>query len=563
MKRKGEIMLHAHDLGWPAEVTERYRAQGYWQNETLNTFLRDLAEQHGHQTAVIDGDVHLSYADLKRVADKAAAGFSAFGLKAGDHVVVQLPNCWQFVVTLFALSRLGVTPVLALPAHRLLEISAFAEMVDAKAYICADAAGGFDYRRMARELKQKHSGLQHIIVIGEAEEFHSFNTLLESEANLPEDPVTPDSLLWFLLSGGTTNVPKLIGRLHCDYLCAVRHNVIANGFDATTVYLAALPMAHNFPLSSPGILGVLQCGGTLVIALTPDPDTCFDLMDTYKITDTALVPPAAILWCDMVELLERERTFPSLRSIQVGGARVGEELVRRVIQVFGCRVQNVFGMSEGLISMTRLNMDEEKVARTQGFPVCPADEVRIVDSSGCEVQDGMVGELHIRGPYTIHTYFKRPDANVGSFTKDGFFRTGDLARRRGDGCLVVEGREKDQIQRGGEKITPEEVENVLVTCKGIRDAVLIGVPDKILGELICAFILVYEQRDEADLNALSLRVYLQNKGLTAFKIPDQFIFVTSFPRTAVGKNNRKELSAQLLEQYYQYTSTLQGGEHVS
>lgn len=553
-------MLYAHDLGWPEKVIERYRAEDYWREETLSTLLNDLARKHAGHTAVIDGELRLTYAELEQTAIQAAAGFKALGLEAGDTVVLQLPNSWEFVVAFFALARLGVAPVMALPAHRWAEISAFVEAADAKAYICADEAAGFDYRQLARQLQQRHPGLEHVIVRGEAEEFVPFHTLPEMFSGLPQDSARPDSLLCFLLSGGTTSTPKLIARVHCEYLCSARHNAAANGFDASTVYLATLPMAHNFPLAAPGLLGTFLCGGTLVIAENPDPDTCFDLIDRHGVTSTALVPPAAILWCDMAELLERERDFPSLRNIQVGGSRVSEELARRTGRVFGCRLQNVFGMSEGLVSMTRMDMDEETVCSTQGKPVCPADEFRIVDGAGNEVPDDTVGGLQIRGPYTIHAYYKRPDANAESFTDDGFFRTGDIARRRPDGCLVLEGREKDQIQRGGEKITPEEVENVLVTCQGVRDAVLVGIPDQHMGERICAFIHVHEH-DDAAVSERALRLFLQDRGLTTFKIPDQFVFVPSFPCTAVGKNNRRRLREQLLEQYRQNITGVKGAEH--
>lgn len=528
-----------------------YRAAGYWRDVTTTSLLRDAAARHGQHVAVIDGDIRLTYADLEREAMRTAAGFAALGLRPGDHVVVQLPNCRQFLAAFFGLARLGVAPVLALPAHRIAEITAFARSTEAKAYICADTAAGFDYRGLARELRANAPTLQHVVVVGEAEEFVPFDELPSAASALGEDPVSPDSLLCFLLSGGTTNIPKLIPRVHCEYLCCARYNALANGFDAETVYLAALPMAHNFPLAAPGVLGTLQCGGTLVIAEIPEPSMCFELMDAHGVTNTALVPPAAILWCDMAELLGRVGSFPGLRNIQVGGARVGEELVRRMMRVFGCRIQNVFGMSEGLVSMTRMDMSEDTVCKCQGFPVCPGDEFRIVDASGREAPDGVIGGLEIRGPYTVHAYFNQPDANADSFTADGFFRTGDLARRRPDGCLAVEGREKEQIQRGGEKIIPEEVENVLVTCEHVRDAVLAGIPDKVLGERICAFIFVHEDEGRAEhgLSERFLRRFLQDAGVATFKIPDQFVLLTSLPVTAVGKNNRRKLRERLLAEY--------------
>ena len=546
-------MLTAKKLGWTETDIARYHTAGYWRRETMNTFLCSLAEQHGTATALIDCNVSLSYTNLLEQSSKLASSLAELGLRAGDHAVVQLPNSWQFVITLFALSRLGVCPVLALPAHRLTEISAFAASVRARIYFCADIVSNFDYRTLARKLQVAVPSTEFVVVSGNAQEFLCLEQLIDAGTaeKLPMDVVTPESLFCFLLSGGTTNIPKLIPRLHCDYLCCARYCMLASEMNRDTRSLISLPAAHNFPLCAPGLLGTLMAGGTIVMASSPEPTACFDLIDLHRITHTALVPPAAILWCDMAELLERQHSFPSISLIQLGGARVSSELVIRTAAIFDCTIQNIFGMSEGLISTTRHTMPDRAIAESQGIPVCPADEYRIVDAENRPVPIEVSGSLQIRGPYTIKAYYNNPLANQTSFTQDGFFCTGDNARQTQEGWLVIEGREKDQIQRCGEKIIPEEIENLLVTFKGVRDAVLTGVGDNILGERCCAFIFVHEKQSDY-ITERKLRNYLHKLGVASFKIPDQFIFVTTLPATAVGKNNRKKLRESLLKEYNSY-----------
>src|SRR5690606_32527412 len=194
--------------------------------------------------------------------------------------------------------------------------------------------------------------------------------------------------------------------------------------------LAALPAAHNFPMSSPGFLGVLHAGGTVVLAPDPSPKSALALIETERVTITAVVPPIALLWLDAVEHgTQRDRDLSSLRVLQVGGAKFAPEAARRVRPVLGCTLQQVFGMAEGLVNYTRLDDPEDIATTTQGRPLSPADEIRIVDDADRPVPDGEVGHLLTRGPYTIRGYYRADEHNAAAFTADGFYRTGDLVRR--------------------------------------------------------------------------------------------------------------------------------------
>ena len=338
-------------------------------------------------------------------------------------------------------------------------------------------------------------------------------------------------------------MPKLIPRAHDEYFYSVRASALVSGLTHASVYLAALPVMHNFALSSPGALGVLWSAGTLVLSETGAPDITFELIQKHKVTITALVPPLALTWMNTYESLKENAERPNLSSLkvlQVGGAKLSEAAARRVPLVLNCQLQQVFGMAEGLVNYTRLYDDPDVIYTTQGRPLSSADEIRIVDDTDTPVPLGETGHLLTRGPYTIRGYFRAEEHNAKSFTAEGFYRTGDLVSMTKDGYLVVEGRAKDQINRGGEKIAAEEIENHLLTHECIHDAALVAMPDEYLGERSCAFI-VLRHTQNPPLKTKDILRFLHQRELAAYKIPDRIEFIESLPKTKLGKINKKTL----------------------
>lgn len=523
--------------GWPADDADRYRRLGYWQDQTFGQMLRQQAGQ-GQRLALIGGHQRWSYRELDQRADQLASGFKSLGIAAGDRVVVQLPNIPEFFAVFFALTRLGALPVLALPAHRETEIQSFLTQTEAVAYIIVDRHWSFDYRELARSLHSQIESLQHIVVVGEAQEFCPLDPLYLPATTLPEP--NAEAVAFFQLSGGSTGVPKLIPRTHADYLYSVRISAEICRLTADSVYLVALPASHNFPLSSPGSLGTLSAGGRVVLARHPNPDDAFALIAQEQVTITALVPPLVPIWLEATAT--RRRDLSSLQVLQVGGAKLPLEVARRISPRLGCQLQQVFGMAEGLVCYTRLDDPAEIMLTTQGRPLSPADEIRVVDDLDREVSPGEVGHLLTRGPYTIRGYYRAPAQNRRAFTQDGFYRTGDIVRLTSTGNLVVEGRAKDQINRGGEKISGEEVENHLLAHPSIHNAAVIALPDRFLGELSCACLVV---RNGTALNAEQVKGFLRDRGLAPYKIPDRFEWLSALPQTGAGKIDKKTLRAKL------------------
>lgn len=523
---------------WPEEFARRYREAGYWAGETLFQCLQRLATTHPQRTAVLDARGAVTYRQLWQRARGIAASLEARGLRPKDRVVVQLSNRIEWFEVGFALWRLGAVPVLAQPAHRLFELLHFFKQSDAVAYVADAVVGGFDYRELATALAERCSTLREAFIVGEAGPHTPLSTLYGDG-----DPVSPGPLAsqvaLMQLSGGSSGAPKLIPRTHDDYLYSVRQSAAICGWSASSVYLAALPVAHNFPLSSPGALGALSVGGKVVLSDSPAPEVALPWLQHEGITALALVPPLVPVWLRAAE--RRGVNLRRLSLFQIGGAKLDERLALECYERVGGALQQVFGMAEGLVNYTRPQDGLESILKTQGRPLSEADELRIVDDRDMEVAPGEVGHLLTRGPYTIRGYYRAMRYNREVFTSDGFYRTGDRVRSTPRGQLVVEGRAKDQINRGGEKIAAQEVEAQLRETGLVEDAALLAEADPFLGERSVACVVI---RD-AEPNSRSLRKALRQRGIAEYKLPDRFVFLGSLPHTAVGKVDKVTLRHRL------------------
>lgn len=411
---------------WPPALVARYRAAGHWRGETLPGVLRERATLFADDIAVVGREVRLSYAALWQEAGRIGAGLLARGLVPGDRVVVQLGNTPAFVTVVCGLFRAGLIPVYALPAHRFTEVRHVLDKAQARGYIAADRQDGFDYRVLARELQALLPALQHVLIVGDAAEFGAVDSLQGDAALLPPDP-DPQSVAFLQLSGGSTGLSKLIPRTHDDYIYSFRASNDICGITRDSVYMVALPAAHNFPMSSPGFLGALYAGARVVMSPGPGPDAAFPLIARERVTCVGLVPPLALLWAQAAATTAHD--LGSLQVLQVGGAKLVPEAAHRVIDSLGCRLQQVFGMAEGLVNYTRLHDPLDVVVGTQGRPISPDDEVLVVDDHGHPVAEGGIGHLLTRGPYTIRAYHNDPAANARSFTEDGYYRTGDMVQQ--------------------------------------------------------------------------------------------------------------------------------------
>jgi 2,3-dihydroxybenzoate-AMP ligase len=342
------------------------------------------------------------------------------------------------------------------------------------------------------------------------------------------------------LSGGTTALPKLIPRTHNDYVYNAKQSAIAAGFDAETIFLAVLPTAHNFTLGSCGMLGAWWNKGKVIISAATDAASVFSLVQKERITVIGAAVPLVVLWVNSGEAGRYD--LSSLKVLQNGGARLAPELRKKVREVLGAFPQEVYGTAEGLLNYVRLDDPEEMVMESSGRPVSPADEVKVIDDDENILPFGVVGELATRGPYTVCGYFRAPDRNKTAWTSDGFYKMGDLVRMNEKGYIFTEGRKKDVINRGGEKINVEEVENLILSYPKVKNVAIVAMPDPIFMERACAYVIL--KAGEA-MTFKELSTYLLTKNIAKFKLPERLEVVNEFPLSPAGKILKRDLRADI------------------
>ena len=524
---------------WPADLASRYRAKGYWAGSTLGEAFDRAVATYAHREAVVDGPKRITYQELGQLVNRFALYLARQRITSGKRVVFQLPNVWEFIVAYFACLKVGAIPLTCLPAHRHAEIEYLTKLTEAAAWLIPSEFRKFDYIAMAEELREGLPSLQEIIVVGE--HASSGMTLMSDRLNdpmedrVPKDTLAklrpdPDAPAVFQLSGGTTGLPKVIPRTHNDYLYNSLESAVASNFNSESVLLVSVPIAHNFPLACPGIQGAIFLGAKVVLSSGPEPEMVFNLIERERATWIPAVPAMAINWLN--HPLLHHTDLSSLKTLCVGGSRLNPEPARRVLTQMGPVLTQVFGMAEGLLCYTREGDPEEVLVETQGRPISPGDEIRIVDDNNHEVPAGEIGELVCRGPYTIRGYYRAEEHNRVAFTPDGFYRTGDMVRIHPSGNLVVEGRKKDLINRGGEKINAEEMENLILAHPAVINATLVAMPDPILGERACAYVIL---RPGESLTLENLTHFLEERRIAKFKFPERLEVVERFPTTAVGK----------------------------
>jgi 2,3-dihydroxybenzoate-AMP ligase len=530
---------------FPPEYAARYRARGYWADKSLRDEFRVVFERYAERVALVDGERSFTYADVDRLSTNLALNLLDLGLKPLDRVILALPNVAEFVILYFALQKIGAIPIAALVTHRFAEISQFAHLSGATAVATPDKTRDFDFSAMVKRVQAEAPALELAIVYGEAAEgTHSLVDLIAKPAT--RDPKSLDAIVLdptdpciFQLSGGTTGIPKLIPRTHNDY--AYNSKVASEWceIDETSVLLIVLPIAHNLPLACPGIQGAMLNGGRVVISASTRPPDVFAEIQRNRVTHVKVVPALLIRFLNDPTIGDYDLT--SLRAIQSGGQRLQPEtrlLANRLLP--GAFIQENFGMSEGTLMFVRRTDPEAMRLNTVGVPVSPDDEVRLVDEDDNIVAPGEVGELLARGPYTLRGYFGVPEYNARQFTSDGFYRSGDLMRLDPSGGYVVEGRKKDLINRGGEKISAEEIENLILSHPAVKNVACIPVPDPDMGERMCACVIL---RDGASLTFDELKAFLIAKEIAKFKLPERMELMSDFPLSTFGKVSKKDLVA--------------------
>jgi 2,3-dihydroxybenzoate-AMP ligase len=539
---------------FPLDRAERYLRDGLWRPEPLGTALRAAMARRPDGTALVTAEVRWTHRELDERSDAFAAGLlAATSLRPGDRMMVQLGNVAETVVAYYGMVKAGIVPVCTLPQHGEREIGLLAEHTGARGHLVQADFRGRDLVGSAMRLAAAVPALVTLVVVRGAAPGGSlsFDAVLaaghgsDALAALHTVAPDPDSVVVLQLSGGTTGLPKVAPRRHQEYAYNSRVWAETLELDETSVVLHPLPIMHNA-----GIAAALQpahlVGGTCVLAQSADAGPVLGLIAAERVTVMPVVPPAVA-----IRLLEhpdaRETDLSSLTRFVVGGQRPSAGLLDRLESELGIPTQQMFGMAEGMFLYTPPDTPLRVRRTTVGTRVCAADEVRVLQvGSDEEVPDGTVGELACRGPYTIPGYHRAAAHDAATFTADGFYRTGDLVTRHvvdGRDFYAIDGRIKDVINRGAEKIHADEVEELLVRHPGVSRAAVVAMPDPVLGERICAYLV--PEDGAAPPTLADVAAFLLGQGLAKFKLPERVESVEAFPLTSVGKVSKKDLRADI------------------
>ena len=534
---------------FPKEFAAKYREKGYWQDKSLAHEFGVVYQKYSDRVALIDGDQEFTYSQIDRITTNLALNLLDIGLKPLDRVVPTLPNVHEFVLLYFALQKIGAIPIAALVTHRFAEINQFTQLSQATTCVYPDRSGDFEFSPIIERVQAQNPSLKIRIVLGQAKAGeHSLRELIDRPSTLDQqrlkdiqiDPMDP---CIFQLSGGTTGIPKLIPRTNNDYAYNSKVAASVCEVNAQSVLLLVLPIAHNLPLACPGIQGFMFNGAKVVVHHNTRPKEMFALIQKHKVTHLKVVPALLIRLINDPSATEFD--LSSLKFIQSGGQRMQPEVrLKTRALIPGVFVQENFGMSEGTLMFVRATDPDEVKMQTCGRPVCEDDEVKLLDEEDREVALGEVGELTVRGPYTLRGYYGVPEYNARQFTSDGFYRSGDLMRMHPSGNYVVEGRKKDLINRGGEKISAEEVENLILMHPSVQNVACVPMPDPNMGEKMCAFVIL---KSSTSLVLKELVDFLLTKEIAKFKLPERLEVLADFPVSTFGKVSKKALGELITE----------------
>ena len=530
---------------YPAERAAQYRSTDEWSDTPTGQRFHESAVRHGDRLALATADTVLTYRELDERTDQVAAALNRLGLRRLDPVIFQVTNQAQTVIAWYGCLKAGLVPVATLAAHRAHEIGHISRRVGAVAHL-VEAGMKFDLVDFAREIAVDHPTLRHILTIQgtEGTRIEDLGTDIDpAEARAVVESIQreidPEDVAVFQLSGGTTGVPKVIPRIHAEYWTNGLFFARTLGWTPETRVAHLIPLIHNAGISC-ALHAAHSVGGALVLA-TPDAASAFELMTRYEATD-------ALFGHGHYQAILSPEFEPVRRTLQravLSGAKVPEDVFARVDDRWAGQL---FGMSEGLFMVTPLDAPAQVRLQTVGAPIAASDEIRILDpGTDDEVPPGAVGELCCRGPYTIPGYFDAPEHNRSAFTADGFYRTGDLAAVRivdERPYVSIEGRIKDVINRGGEKINAEEVEVLLLKHPKIGSAAVVAMPDVRLGEKTCAYLVAV---DGTALSMTEIQTHLDGLGVAKFKWPERLEWLSALPQTNVGKLDKKRLRAAAAE----------------
>lgn len=507
---------------------------------SLAPLIESRARENPDRTIAMNGERTWSYGHVERQASSLAAALTELGLGSGDRIAVNLPNCIEWVVSLLACAKLGAVVVPVSPRLSMVDLRYQLRHAEVSAVITVEKLHGVDFLQRFEDMLGDLPDLQYVVTVGDEELWYDdrifqFEDLVSSGNGraLRQVEITDDADMAVLYTPGTMGKPKGVR--------VSRRAVVENAVAALDVLqlsdgdrvLAAIPFFAAFGFSA--MVGALARGSTLVLLPVFDPGSAIRLIAKCEVTVLHAVST-------MYHMLVRDPAFNegamrTLRSGVIAGSSVPEELVKRVRQ--WCDVLVAYGLTETgpVVTITRPSDTEERRNTTAGYPL-PGVEVMAVDVvTGTLHGPEAVGEIAVRGPGLMRGYLRMPAETARVHTPEGFFLTGDLGIIDEDGYVRIIGRRQETISRGSFLLYPREIEDRLRTHPAIDDVCVIGVPHEILGEQVCACIVLVEG---AVVTGSEIKRFAQ-ETMADYKVPDLVRFFDAFPMTGNGKIRRREL----------------------
>jgi 2,3-dihydroxybenzoate-AMP ligase/mycobactin salicyl-AMP ligase len=530
------------------EDVEKYVKYRWWLGLTWGDMFNKATDLYPRKEALVDDSSRFTYRELREKVDRLAIGFMRLGIKEKDFVLLQIPNWHEFIFSFFALHKVGAIVVLLVARHGFSEVNYLSSLTHPVAWIGPDHYKKTDYLPMLQQIMKEHKELRHLISVRSPDNkaFTPLEKLID-ESELTKSTIEalaarrpdPMEVSIILPTGGTTGLPKAVPRTHNDYIASVEYHTRAWEVTCNDVMLTAAPVSHAQAIHNCVGGAFFHCAKYVLTDSTDAEDIC-RVIEREKVTAFPTVPALV----QRIVSLENLKDFDlsSLTRIYAGGAPSSPELVRSVYDKIGCKFVNALGSSEGPAAMSRLDADIDIICHTVGEKDCPYAQVKIVDQNLREVSPNKEGELITKGPNIFNGYFKSEEENKNVFTEDGFFRTGALAKISESGIITITGRIKETILRGGETLSAIGIERLISSHPAVADVAVIGMPDKVLGERICAYV---QLKEGTKLSLEELVVYLKSIGASVLQLPERLELIDSIPLTKVGKADKKALKEDI------------------
>jgi non-ribosomal peptide synthetase component E (peptide arylation enzyme) len=523
-----------------AQDSARYRANGWWKDQTFSQLLERRARETPEREAISDARRRITYGGLWGEVRRFAEFLRRQGVQPGDVVTLQLPNRIEFPVVFFSLELIGAVANKISADFRAVEVEYILKFSKSKAYVCAGEFKGFDYLAMIRELRPRLPDLALVVCVDDVDagDVVSFAKVVHETPEIADADRVPMSALDVMrmcFTSGTTGNPK--GVLHCFNTTLTTCETFNRELAVTgrDVMLDYLPVGLNWGYMT--LVQAVMAGARVVLMERFSADGALDLIETERVTYIPTAPASIVAMLNSPQLATRD--LRSLRIVITGGASAAVETIRAFQAALPrAKLIELYGMLEtGYHAFTRLTDDPLKVNGTVGRCVAEMG-LRIIDADGNDVPRGEVGEIAAVGPSVHMGYLDNPAANRDSFTPDGWFRTGDLGQYAdAEGNVRIAGRKKEIVNRGGKKYFPREIEELLYQHPKILQAAIVGAPDPRLGEKNCLCAIV---KPGASLTLDEVVAFLKGR-VADYKLPEALVVMNDFPMTPTGKIRRPEL----------------------